>query len=97
MEKSQKKESDRNPGNKIFPNSNKKHSWKLLQQIRTSGRQNVRAQWQNHCPEKDRTIFRHKIQEVQKEYTRTHLFHQKTQTVNHGGHWRRRGASQSYM
>jgi hypothetical protein len=26
MEKSQKKESDRNPGNKIFPNSNKKHS-----------------------------------------------------------------------
>jgi hypothetical protein len=39
MEKPQKKEQNRNPGNKKFLKSNKKFSGKPLQQTRTSGRQ----------------------------------------------------------
>jgi hypothetical protein len=33
------KESNRSPGNKKFLKSNEKYSWKPLQQIRTSARQ----------------------------------------------------------
>jgi hypothetical protein len=39
-----RKKSNRNPGNKKSLFSNKKHSGGPLQQTRTSGRQNLRAQ-----------------------------------------------------
>jgi hypothetical protein len=52
MENLRNKESNRNPGNKKFLKSNKKYSRKLLQQTRTSGRQNLRAQRQNRCQRK---------------------------------------------
>jgi hypothetical protein len=43
MEKTQKKESNRNSGNKKSFNSNKKYSCGPLQPTRKSGRQNLRA------------------------------------------------------
>jgi hypothetical protein len=47
MENLRKKESNRNPGNKMSLNSNKKYSCKPLQQTRTTGGQTFRAQQQS--------------------------------------------------
>jgi hypothetical protein len=43
MENLRKRESNRNPGNKKVFKSNKKYGGKVLQQTRTSGRQNLRT------------------------------------------------------
>jgi hypothetical protein len=62
--KPQKKESNRNPGDKKSLWSNKKYLGRLLQQTRTSGRQNLRDQRQNRCKQNIRRTFRQTTQEL---------------------------------
>jgi hypothetical protein len=74
-------------------NRNTKHNGRPLEQTRKSRRQNTRT-WRKKwkLKEKWKTISQ-TIQDLWKEYARTHWFHQKTKPENHG-HWRKRkGAS----
>jgi hypothetical protein len=47
-----KKEPNRNPGNKKFLKSNKKHSWKPFQETGTSGGHNFRLEEKINIKEK---------------------------------------------